>query len=165
VAGTAFLYEPPPKSMGGAKMRAFCGAVVLAGAVVFVAGTGEPNPLSALARAERLKEKPYPYPVAVRFGFEYREGSLKEDAWQAQFYGSHLGAPTGVSLTRFYPRYPDTQAGAVASWRERRQTMPFVYLTPRSGAGREPNEREKKLEQEGWVAGYLESVRRHPARD
>ena len=146
-------------------MRAFCGAVVLAGAVVFVVGTAQPNPLSPLAQAERRKEKPYPYPVAVRFGFEYREESLKEDAWQTQFYGRHPGAPAGMSLTRFYPRYPDTEAGAVASWRERRQTMPFVYSTPRSGAGRQPTELEKNLEREGWVAGYLESARRHPATD
>ena len=146
-------------------MRAFCGAAVLAGAVVFVVGTGEPNPLTPLAQSVRRKEKPYPYPVAVRFGFEYREESLKEDAWQSQFYGRHLGAPRGVSLTRFYPRYPDTEAGADASWRERRRTMPFVYLAGRSGAGREPTEREKQLEREGWVAGYLESVRRRPACD
>jgi hypothetical protein len=146
-------------------MRAFCGAAVLAGAVAFVVGAGEPDPLSALAQVERRKEKPYPYPVAVRFGFAYREESLKEDAWQTQFYARHLGAPAGVSLTRFYPRYPDTEAGAAASWRERRHTMPFVYLAPRSGADRPPTEREKQLEQEGWVAGYLESVRRHPAPD
>jgi hypothetical protein len=146
-------------------MRAFWGAAALAGAVVFVVGTGQQNPLSPLAQAERRKEKPYPYPVAFRFGFEYREESLKEDAWQTQFYGRHLGAPAGVGLTRFYPRYPDTEAGAAASWRERRQAMPFVYLDPRSGGGREPTELEKRLEQEGWVAGYLESVRRHRARD
>ncbi len=146
-------------------MRAFCGAAVLAGAVVFVAGTGEPDPLSSLAQAERRKEKPYPYAVAVRFGYQYREESRKEDAWQAQFYGRHAGAPAGTGPTRFYPRYPDTAAGAVASWRERRQTMPFVYLAPRSGSGREPTELEKKLEREGWVAGYLESVRRHPSPD
>jgi hypothetical protein len=146
-------------------MRAFWGAAVLAGAVLFVTGAGEPNPLAPLAQAERRKEKPYPYPVALRFGFEYREESLKEDAWQTQFYGRHLGAPAGVSLTRFYPRYPDTEVGAAASWRERRQTMPFVYLASRSRATRQPTEAEKQLEQEGWVAGYLESVRRHPARD
>src|SRR5579859_6503299 len=104
-------------------MRTFCGAVVLAGAVVLVAGAGEPNPLAPLAQVKRRKEKPYPYPVAVRFGFQYREESLKEDAWQAQFYGRHLGAPKGMSLTRFYPRYPDTEEGAAASWRERRHTI------------------------------------------
>ncbi len=134
-------------------MRAFCGAVVVASAVLFVMGTGQPGPLSPLAQAERRKEKPYPYPVAVRFGFEYREGSLKEDAWQTQFYGRHLGAPAGLGLTRFYPRYPDTEAGAVANWRERRQSMPFVYLAPGTGASREPTELEKSLEREGWVAG------------
>jgi hypothetical protein len=146
-------------------MRTFCGAVVLAGALLLVAGAGEPDPLSPLGQAERRKEKPYPYPVAVRFGFQYREESLKEDAWQTQFYGRHPGAPAGLGLTRFYPRYPDTEAGAVASWRERRQTMPFVYLAARSGADRQPTEREKELEREGWVAGYLESARRHPAPD
>ena len=146
-------------------MRAMCGALALAGAVLFFLATGKEDPLSRLAEVQSRKEKPYPYPVAYRFGFDYREESLKEDAWQTQFYGRHFGAPVGVSLTRFYPRYADTEGGAAASWRERRKAMPFVYIDPRSKTAREPTEQEKKLEQEGWVAGYLESVRRHPAQD
>jgi hypothetical protein len=146
-------------------MRAFCGALVLAGAVVLLAGSGKEDPLSPLLAVTARKEKPYPYPVAYQFGFTYREESLREDAWQMQFYGSHAGAPVGVSLARFYPRYPDTEAGAVTSWRERRSAMPFVYLDARSRATRQPTEWEKKLEQEGWVAGYLESVRQRPSRD
>ena len=35
-------------------MRAFCGAAVLAGAVVFAVGTGEPDPLSPLARVSMM---------------------------------------------------------------------------------------------------------------
>jgi hypothetical protein len=145
-------------------MRTLWGALVVAGGVVF-AVTGKEDPLSPLLAVAARKEKPYPYPVAYHFGFGYREESIREDAWQTQFYGRHVGAPAGVNLARFYPRYPDTEAGAVASWRERRQAMPFVYIDPRTKAGREPTEPEKELEREGWVAGYLESVRRHPARD
>ena len=147
-------------------MRAMWGALLLTGAVLAFGVTGREGPLSTLARARSRKERPYPYPVACRFGFDYRQESVKEDAWQTRFYARHLGAaPAGVALTRFYPRYPDTEVGAAASWRDRRQTMPFVYFDPRTRAGREPTERETKLEREGWVAGYLESVRRHPAGD
>ena len=146
-------------------MRAVWGAVALSGAILFIAATGKENLRSHLAAARARKEKPYPYPVAYRFGFAYREESLREDAWQTRFYARHFGAPAGLGLTRFYPRYADTEDGAVASWRERRQAMPFVYIDPRSKTDREPTAAEKKLEQEGWVAGYLESVRRRPAPD
>ncbi|HZY84993.1 MAG TPA: hypothetical protein VFE78_09190 [Gemmataceae bacterium] len=146
-------------------MRAVWAALVLAGALLVLVAAGRENPLARLAGVGSRKEKPYPYSVAYQFGFDYREASVKEDAWQVRFHGRHAATPGGVSLTQFYPRYPDTADGAAASWRERRAAMPFVYVDARSQAGREPTAEEKKLEQEGWVAGYLESVRRHPAAD
>jgi hypothetical protein len=104
--------------------------------------------------------------VAYRFGFDYREASLKEEGWQARLYARHPGHGTGeaggVKLTRYYPRYPDTERGARESWRARREVTPFLYLESRSKARREPTAEETRWEEEGWVAGYLESVRRHP---
>jgi hypothetical protein len=146
-------------------MRILCGAAALAAALLVLVHAGEEDPLSPLLALAARKEQPYPYPVAYRFGFAYREESRREDAWQAQFYARHPGGQAAVRLARFYPRYPDTEQGAVACWRDRRQAMPFVYLDARSKVRRAPAEWEANLERAGWVAGYLESVRQHPAQD
>ena len=152
-------------------VRACCGVLVLAGVALALLLAGRDGALTDLGSYKSRKEKPYPYPVAYKFGFDYREESVKEDAWQARFHGRHLGVASvpapqgGVALTQFYPRYPDTEEGAARSWRERRQASPFVYIDPASRGCRAPTDAEKTLEREGWVAGYLESARRHPARD
>jgi hypothetical protein len=146
-------------------MRITGGAVALVGVLLVLVHTGKEDPRALLLAVAARKEKPYPYPVAYRFGFNYREESVREGAWQAEYYARNLGGRAAVGLARFYPPYPDTEPGAVASWRERRQAMPFVYLDPRSKVSREPTELEKDLECAGWVAGYLESARRHPVTD
>jgi hypothetical protein len=106
--------------------------------------------------------QPYPYPVAYKFGYQYREESLKEEGWQAQFHAQNAFAHGTVQLTRFWPRFADTEQGALACWRERRKTAPIPYLDSRTAARREPTAAETRLEKEGWVAGYMESTRRHP---
>jgi hypothetical protein len=138
-------------------MRAWAGALVVAGAVLVVVFFP--------------RERPYPYPVAYKFGFDYREASLKEERWQASLAARFAGVDPavlgkrGVKLKKFYPRYPDSEEGAVRSWRERRTSTPILYVDEKTKAPREPTEGEAKLEREGWVAGYLDSVRRHPHTD
>jgi hypothetical protein len=138
--------------------RVVCGVVILAGAAaaLLVAQSG----------------KPYPYPVAYKFGFEYREESVKEDGWQAQFRALHPQADgleqegtaaRAVKLARFWPRYADTEDGALESWRQRQKVAPLPYLDPRTLAARQPTHAELKVEKEGWVAGYMASVHKHPA--
>jgi hypothetical protein len=137
--------------------RVLCGVVILAGAAaaLLVAQSG----------------KPYPYPVAYKFGFEYREESVKEDAWQAQFRALHPeadgvpqeGAARSVKLARFWPRYADSEAGALESWQQRQKVAPLPYLDPRTLAARQPTQTELKIEKKGWIAGYMASVRKHPA--
>jgi len=85
-------------------MRAVWGAVALSGAILFIAATGKEDLRSHLAVARARKEKPYPFPVAYRFGFAYREESLREDAWQTRFYARHLaGTPAGDALRLHRP--------------------------------------------------------------
>jgi hypothetical protein len=137
-------------------LRICCGLVILAGAAaaVLVVQSG----------------KPYPYPVAYKFGFDYREESVKEDAWQGQFRALHpnagdaeeQGTPV-VKLTRFWPRFADTEEGALESWKQRQKIAPLPYLDPKTRAARQPTEAELKIEKEGWIAGYMASVRQHPA--
>jgi hypothetical protein len=114
---------------------------------------------------------PYPYPVAYKLGFDYRESSLKEEELHNRLLARHpmaipgARAPVGVKLTKFYPRYPDTEVGAVDCWNDRRKTCPIIYREARSDRPRAPTDEDVKLEREGWVAGYLESARRHPAKN
>jgi hypothetical protein len=117
-----------------------------------------------LAREERA----YPYPVAYRFGFDYREASLKECNWQKQFFARHeMGQDTGggIKLTQFWPRFPDTQEGAALCWQERRKVTPLPYFEPGSMTPREPTSEEVRLERQGWIAGYMDSVYQHPLKD
>jgi hypothetical protein len=107
--------------------------------------------------------RPYPYPVAYKLGYQYREESLKEEGWQEQFRTLHPYAGSGgLKLTRFWPRFADSTEGAVACWGERRKALGIPYLETGTMRRREPTAEETRLEKEGWVAGYMESVRQHP---
>jgi hypothetical protein len=107
--------------------------------------------------------KPYPYPVAYKLGFDYREESVREEAWQTRLAARNpfLAESGGqaVSLPRFWPRYPDTEQGALACWQERGKDAPILYLD--EGRGRASRAEQQRLAQQGWVAGYLDSARRH----
>jgi hypothetical protein len=105
--------------------------------------------------------RPYPYPVAYKFAYQYREESLKEENWQGQFQALHPYASTG-RLTRFWPAFADTPQGALECWMKTRKTLSIPYFHPGTMAPRRPTTEETALEQEGWVAGYMESVRQHP---
>jgi hypothetical protein len=128
--------------------RTCAGILVLAGAAVAVALAPE--------------KKPYPYPVAYKLGFDYREESVKEEAWQTSLAARAPFGPAaaggGMSLPRFWPRYPDTESGALACWRERGKDVPILYLE--KGRGNGTRAEQEELAREGWVAGYLDSVRR-----
>jgi hypothetical protein len=138
-------------------MRICVGLVLLAGV--------------AAALVFARSEKPYPYPVAYKFGFDYREESVKEDGWQTQFRAMHPGAGEEqvvssvpvVKLARFWPRFADTEGGARQSWEERQKIAPLPYLDAKTLKARQPTAAERKIEQDGWIAGYMASVRQHPA--
>jgi hypothetical protein len=114
------------------------------------------------------RTKPYPYALAYKLGFDYREASVREEEWQAGLATRYPGVDAaalekaGVKLTKFFPRHPDTEQGALDSWAQRRQSSPFLYLDAKTKAARAPTPEEVKLEKEGWVAGYMDSALRHP---
>jgi hypothetical protein len=128
-------------------MRAPAALLILAAAAITLLAVGD--------------SWPYPYPVAYKFGYQYREESLKEEGWQAQLHARNAFAQAAVQLTQFWPRFADTEQGARACWAARRKIAPIPYFDARK-ASRQPTAEEAQLEQEGWVAGYMESVRRHP---
>jgi hypothetical protein len=111
------------------------------------------------------ESRPYPYPVAYKFGYQYREESLKEEQWQARFRALHSSVPMGrpgIGLARFWPRFGDDREGARACWMARRKVTPIPYLDPGTIRARQPTPEETRLEEAGWIAGYLESVHQHP---
>ncbi len=142
-----FFQELNPKA-STTMLRACLAGLILAGAAIPI----------LLAN----KEKPYPYPVAYKFGYDYHQESVKEEAWQSSVQNrlSVPGAPQQptLKLTRFWPRFPDTEEGAMNCWQERRKITPILYVDPNSHTQREPTAEERQLEKEGWIAGYMASV-------